>query len=181
MKLPIMSAKNKRAVIRPTVSNGVPRKRRPVSEVFHEADLTVDQGSLIRWVRKNFDELDNQWQNGRVCWPLFMEVINNLDLKDARGRSPSLGSVKKLWQREKAERLAQKTFTSALAKKQHSQTVKNIPDRHSGEAAPQAERKAPPQVSSAPVSQPSADGGIDDLFRTIDRHTLPMPRLKKRH
>ncbi|ATJ89347.1 hypothetical protein HK16_04555 [Acetobacter senegalensis] len=180
MKRPIMRTKNKKTVIKPAASGGVPRKRRPVAEVFHEADLTVDQGSLIRWVRQNFDELDSQWQNGRVCWPLFMEVINTLDLKDSRGHSPSLGSVKKLWQRAKAERLAQKKFTSALVKKQHSQTVKNRSGRCSGEAEPQAERKASPQAPLAPAHHRSADMGIDDLFRTIDRHTLPMPSRRKR-
>ncbi|KXV58184.1 hypothetical protein AD948_11985 [Acetobacter senegalensis] len=113
--------------------------------------------------------------------PLFMEVITNLDLKDSRGHSPSLGSVKKLWQRAKAERQAEKKFTSALAKKQHSQTVKNRPGHRAGEAEPQGERKASPQAPLAPAPQPSADMGIDDLFRTIDRHTLPMPgRQKKR-
>lgn len=180
MKRPTMSTKNKRTLTRPTISNSVPRKRRPVTEVFDAADLTVEQGSLIRWVRQNFDELDSQWQNGRVCWPLFMAVITNLDLKDTRGHSPSLGSVKKLWQRAKAERQAQKKFTSALAKRQHSQTAKSRPGRHSGKTEPQAERKASPQAPLAPALRPSADVGIDDLFRAIDRHTLPMPGHRKR-
>ncbi|MFT9092535.1 MAG: hypothetical protein ABF479_16270, partial [Gluconacetobacter sp.] len=64
------------------------RSQASLSEVFDRARQDVSRGSLSRWMRANYEALEREWPGGRVDWPIFMQVVQNLDLRDTRDNLP---------------------------------------------------------------------------------------------
>lgn len=75
----------------------ISRSQVSLREAFDRARQDVSRGSLSRWMRANYELLEREWPAGRVDWAIFMQVVQDLDLRDTRDNPPNLAAVKKLW------------------------------------------------------------------------------------
>jgi len=129
-------------------------------------------------MRANYEALEREWPGGRVDWPIFMQVVQNLDLRDTRDNLPNLAAVKKLWQRLKAENAQSVPFSAALLRRResvNSGSVLTPSERTSGASIPTPPASPEDKRPASPVKQHSIDSVID----AINRHTLPMPAVRK--
>lgn len=157
----------------------ISRSQVSLREAFDRARQDVSRGSLSRWMRANYELLEREWPGGRVDWAIFMQVVQNLDLRDTRNNPPNLAAVKKLWQRLKAENAQSAPFSAALLRRResvNSGSVSTPSERTSGASTPTPPASPKDKRPAPPVKQHS----IDSVMDAINRHTLPMPALRKR-
>ena len=154
------------------------RSQVSLREAFDRARQDVSRGSLSRWMRSNYEILEREWPGGRVDWAIFMQVVRHLDLRDTRDNPPNLAAVKKLWQRLKAENSRPTPFSASLLRRLESVNSGSVATRSeqtSGASIPTPPISAEDQRPAIPVKQHSVDSVMD----AINRHTLPMPPVRK--
>ncbi|BCI68801.1 hypothetical protein [Acetobacter aceti] len=156
----------------------ISRSQVSLREAFDRARQDVSRGSLSRWMRANYELLEREWPAGRVDWAIFMQVVQDLDLRDTRDNPPNLAAVKKLWQRLKAENSRPTPFSASLLRRRESVNSGSVATRSeqtSGESMPTPPASPEDTRPAFPVKQHSMDSVLD----AIDRHTLPMPAVRK--
>ena len=147
-------------------------------EAFDRARQDVSRGSLARWMRANYEVLEHEWPGGRVDWAIFMQVVQDLDLRDARDNPPNLAAVKKLWQRLKAENAQSAPFSASLLRSRKNVdagSIATVSEQQSGASKP----TQPPATEDDRPEIRTEQHSIDSILDAIDRHTLPMPAVRK--
>lgn len=155
----------------------ISRSQVSLREAFDRARQDVSRGSLSRWMRSNYEILEREWPGGRVDWAIFMQVVRHLDLRDTRDNPPNLAAVKKLWQRLKAENAQSAPFSAALLRREsmNSGSVSTRSEQQSGASKP----TEPPAIENDRPESRTEQHSIDSILDAIDRHTLPMPAVRK--
>jgi hypothetical protein len=78
-----------------------PAKKSTLPFEAFEAAVSAARGpggksSLYRWLRANYDEFFEMWDEG-ADWPTYVQAFVDLGLTDRKGKPPALATARKTW------------------------------------------------------------------------------------